>query len=104
MQQSPIPTREWAGFYFIVERQHGSSKKAWSQSRGQEGRRHTRPEQGGSQRIRAQRRTHACKKKGGSRRIGAQGCTQAPVAGIESKQEKAGDHRRLFFFIVSSAR
>jgi hypothetical protein len=66
-----------------VERQHGSSKKAWSQSRGQERRRNTQAEQGGPQRLGPQRRAHACKKKGG-----AQERTQASLAGLESKPKR----------------
>jgi len=37
MQQSPTPSG--AGeFYFIVERQHGSSEEAWTKVRCEEGR------------------------------------------------------------------
>jgi hypothetical protein len=79
-----------------VERQHGSSKKAWPKGRGQKGRRNTQAKQSRPQRIGAEGRAHACKKKGGSWRIGAQGRTQAPLARIESNQKKAGDLAGFF--------
>ncbi|HEY1951573.1 MAG TPA: hypothetical protein VGG76_02110 [Gemmatimonadaceae bacterium] len=33
MQQPPTPTREWREFYFIVERQHGSSEEGRTQEK-----------------------------------------------------------------------
>jgi hypothetical protein len=34
MQDLPVPSGRWRAFYFIVERQHGSSEETWSQVGG----------------------------------------------------------------------
>jgi hypothetical protein len=85
MQDSPVPSGSWGEFYFIVERQHGSSEEEGAAQR----------KQGGPQRIGSQGRSHTRAEQGSP-----QGRAQAQVARFESDEtEKPA---RAGFFAVKN--